>query len=348
MPSLVEVWSRVALYMSRDVLDRRYLALHGGEISAGKGREIVSHLAQAREYFESAATAGPLVRPLLQYYGVLGLARALILFRVPAARESNLVPRHGLKATLQGNELAELQLTIQRGTFDELLEATGNTQAFSADYMPMSNAFASTFTRYRSLEQRLVRPALDGTFTLATFVARIPQLKDVYEEALHRPASCHAVSVTIWTPETYTLLHVRDGRFAVPILEEFKTRLRLPTGAGPGKITSVAGLGGLDITIPHTSLEVMLASLPPLVGTGFSDTFVIEPYPDGWSINPLAFLFVGSFLLSTLVRYHATRWTALLNHEKGDALMPVLERLYRVIEAEFPARALEEFERPHD
>ncbi len=91
-------WSRLSLYQSRDLLEERYKERHGGTPSDGKCREIASHLIQGGQYFAAAQSAGDLARPLLLYYGVLALTRALILFADKAARETTLAEAHGLAA----------------------------------------------------------------------------------------------------------------------------------------------------------------------------------------------------------------------------------------------------------
>jgi hypothetical protein len=39
--------------------------------------------------------------------------------------------------------------------------------------------------------------------------------------------------------------------------------------------------------------------------------------------------------MSMLVRYYPTRWARLLGHEKGDHLLPVLERMQGLLQSEF-------------
>ncbi len=72
--TLEEAWSRLSLFHTVDVLERRYGSLHTADLDESKAREIASHLIQAREYFSSAAGAGALIRPLLLYYSVLAFA----------------------------------------------------------------------------------------------------------------------------------------------------------------------------------------------------------------------------------------------------------------------------------
>jgi hypothetical protein len=54
----------------------------------------------------------------------------------------------------------------------------------------------------------------------------------------------------------------------------------------------------------------------------------------------------ASNALSTLVRYHPTRWARLVSGEKGDRLLPVIERLRSLIQSDFVRLLLIELERP--
>src|SRR5258708_30623375 len=117
-----EGWSRLSLFLSRDILKRRYRERHGGDMSATKAREIISHLEQARQYFTSAESAGVLAEPLEQYYGVLAFSRAIALYLNFSLRETSLKPGHALRASLPSDGCIEdIQLDVQGGTFAELL-----------------------------------------------------------------------------------------------------------------------------------------------------------------------------------------------------------------------------------
>ena len=90
-------WARLSIYESTDLVRDLFFRRHGRELSSGKAREIVSAVAQGREYFSAAKEAGLLVCPLLQYYGVLSLSRALILLLNRSFRETSLPQAHGLE-----------------------------------------------------------------------------------------------------------------------------------------------------------------------------------------------------------------------------------------------------------
>ena len=132
----MDSWARLSLYESTDLVRGLFQQRHGRAANAEKAREIVSTVAQGREYFVAAAAAGLLVRPLLQYYGVLSLCRGLILLLSQNMRETSLPQAHGLSSVGWGAKLSvetwrppELEVRINNGTFLSMLESTQNSDS---------------------------------------------------------------------------------------------------------------------------------------------------------------------------------------------------------------------------
>lgn len=337
-----DAWSRLALFLSRDVLERRYKERHGGSLSARKATEIISHLAQAREYFAAAESSGTLVRPLLQYYGVVGFARALILYDSPRAREATLRSAHGLRATWNGNaDLGDLEITTSNGTFHELLEATRNTER------PSIEVRHPTFSLPSEIEVpvSLPAPAVDMKVSLLDLLSRMPSMHGVFEEALQTRAHCHHASIASDADGLSTAIAVSPGRFAFPPAQELRDALGLPaTVAAQGGGTGVLP-PPVELTVTRTPPGSLTDGLPALLRSKtWGHAYVVEPVSPGWCLSTLSGIFVGSYVLSILVRYHATRWAALANHEKGDRWFPVLEQLRDVVQARFPELILAELD----
>jgi hypothetical protein len=334
--SSTEAWNRLSLFLSRDILKRRYRERHGGELSTAKAMEIISHLDQARQYFLSAESAGVLAGPLEQYYGVLAFSRAIILYLNTSLRETSLKPGHGLRASLPGDGcVEEIQLEVQGGTFDELLNASRNAELASWD-----EPRPGLITIQQQVVRTLTRPPVDGKFSLIDLLSRIPDLRQHLEEALSGPAHCHtgrvhmllmSLGVTVW----------RD-RFDLPPLEALADSL------GIGLFTS-------KMTTPNQSAEFrvqigngqnVVDFLPNMFTSISGEHYLVENFPDGWSLSELASYFAASHVLSMLVRYYPSRWARLANHEKGDRLMPVLERMRSLIQSEFVRLAMWALEAP--
>jgi hypothetical protein len=331
-----ETWSRLALFQSRDVLERRYRSHHGGELSAGKADEIIAHLQQARQYFSSAESAGVLAGPLEQYYGVLAFARAIALYRGPRQRESTLKRSHGLEAFIpDGGASEDIQMRVTDGTFYELLEATSNSETISVD-----EPFPGRETKSQRYIRQLIPPQLETRFSLLDLLSRIPGVKEHFEQAFDTVARCH-----------YGRVHFFQGSFSsvvwrgdFPLLPVEKLRQSL--GIGPGAVATVGPNESVDFRTQICPGAHLPDHFPNAIELQNTAHVFLERYPDGWSLNRITSYYAASHAMSMLVRYHPTRWTKLAQHAPGDKLMPVLDRLRNLIQRDYVRLGLQELERP--
>ena len=336
--SVEERWSRLSLFMSRDILERRHRALHGLQISAGKANEIIAHLEQAQQYFKSSELAGVLAGPLEQYYGVLAVARAIVLFRKAEAREATLRKSHGLGAVLPGTgNIEDIALTISEGTFSELLDATKNSELVTVDEV----AGLGPTGAQREFVVQLPRPGVGTVLSLVDLLSRIPSLRGHFESAMARPACCYGGRLFQWM-NTLTLQLYRE-QFDLPDPEALRKALNISTQAtvtvSPGSQPGVrfdmrAALGErLDKYLPYT------------IQSSMGSHTAVEYFSGRWGLSELAMYFAASHVLSMLVRYHPTVWAALVSHATGDQLLPVLQRMRGLVQSEFVQLGLWELER---
>lgn len=90
-------WNRLSLYESGDLARSLLRERHHRRPNESRSKEIAAHITQGRLYFEAAEQAATLIRPLLLYYGVLALSRAVVLFSDGSRREAALSEGHGLE-----------------------------------------------------------------------------------------------------------------------------------------------------------------------------------------------------------------------------------------------------------
>ena len=333
--SVEEIWSRLGLFQSRDVLERRYKAHHGGELSAGKADEIIAHLQQARQYFRSAESAGVLAGPLEQYYGVLAFARAIVLYREPRAREATLKRSHGLEAVIPaGGSPEDIQINVTEGSFYELLVATSNSETLAVD-QPSPGQITDT----HRFEQMFPTPALGARFTLTDLVSRIPGVKEHYEQAFGALAHCHYGRAHIFQGSFGTTIW--PGELGLPEPEKLRTSLGISSSA----CATITPNGSVEFRIQIKPGETLTNYLPSVVELASTAHVFVERFPGDWALSRIAAYFAASHAMSTLVRYHPTRWGKLINHAPGDKLMPVLDRLRSLIQEDFVRLGLRELER---
>lgn len=193
-----EAWSRLLLFESRDHASRLYREKHGREMSAQKAHEVNSAFAQGREYFAAADAAGELVSPLLQYYGVVALARGTILFARTEARERSLAQSHGIKVLgwegLDGGDasrLDTLRLRVTNGTFRDLAVTTNNRCLEWVD----ADMHGTWFIGAVHADVARRPPPTDSEMTVRDLLRRIPALADLCDEIFEERSACHNATV---------------------------------------------------------------------------------------------------------------------------------------------------------
>ena len=90
-----ELWAALRILKSPDVGLSRLRALHGSAIDNAAFRRISAYLTQAEAYYLSADAMSPESRPLVAYYFVLNLTKALLTCLQPSLTSSGRV-LHGL------------------------------------------------------------------------------------------------------------------------------------------------------------------------------------------------------------------------------------------------------------
>lgn len=332
-----DAWSRFGLYRSRDVLERRYFARHGRALSAEKANEIIAHFEQGQQYFTSALSAGVLAGPLEQYYGVLAIARGMILFLTPIAREATLKKSHGLRATLApDSQIEDIRIVVEEGTFREFLDATKNVERVTVDVPAASFSPRTPFVVVRSIPA----PPASASFSMLDLIARIPGVRRQFEEAFGTAACCFSCRV-FWLMNMLRI-DIRWDRADLPPQETLAKLLSIHPRAAPQG--SEAGTAKFAVVLAEG--ESLYSMVPHVVDAVDSDEqTIVAPFSGGWALSELASYFAAAHALSMLVRYHPTRWARLLSHEKGDRLLPVLEHLQNLLHTEFIKLVLWELER---
>ncbi len=72
-------WQLLFSLESRDIAAKWHLQITGRKLNARRAKEINSSAKQAREFFRNAENSNDSVRPLLTFYGVASLSRAVVL-----------------------------------------------------------------------------------------------------------------------------------------------------------------------------------------------------------------------------------------------------------------------------
>lgn len=344
----MDSWARLSLYESTDLVRGLFQQRHGRELNAEKAREIVSAISQGREYFSAASEAGLLVRPLLQYYGVLSLSRGLILLLSHNLRETALPQAHGLSSVDWGNMLAadarrpaELQVKVGNGTFLTLLDRTDNSDLSVVFTGPYPNQII--FPRTRATEG-----LIGATFTFQQVLSRVSELRDIYERSFCHCASNYRAFVFTLSAETQSDIDIFNGRHGLPPEQQIREELAVPDDA-PLQSTEQHNFLPPELHLRYRLLHPQGTSfiglLPQIENLPDGSMSIIAPFATGLSISRIGRFFLLSFYLGTLARYHPTSWLAIMqSRQKGDFMLPLIRESMNAIQQHFPGLIMNELE----
>jgi hypothetical protein len=339
-------WAELAVFESSDLIKRFYHRRHHLELNSTKAREITTALVQGRQYFNEVRSAGDLARPLLLFYGVVALTRALILFLQPTAKEENLSQSHGLNAQGWQQTLAsgirhvpDLQIEVTGGTFSELANATKRTDRTQVYKAPYPSTVTVTKVENDPMD-------VGWSFTVRELLARIPDLHNLYEEAFDEFAACRMTLVFLLLglgPYQTSFTVPRTRRGLVP-----EDRVRQDLQLGAENLMHSANdnfLGNVEnwhVQQPRDSEQALLDHLPDLMNDAAENTFVIPRMANAPKLSRLLMLYALSYATGMLARYYPSKWVTLLTGGPGDFSYPLLAAGIRLVEDVFPSMALAE------
>jgi hypothetical protein len=317
-------WRRLVDFESHDLVKRTYKKLHGRELSTATANDITALFAQGKEYFRNADNAAVSVRPLLQYYGVLAINRALIVLLSRSRALSTLKPGHGLEVTgwqetmAKGlRQLGDLTVTIRAGTFLDLLEATGNRSPLRANSSRIN------------WQVSFVLPKAGAAFNLYSLVRAVPDLRDEFGR---------------WTGETPVFAVVnscQSNEAAKEVCFAFEkeitaeaSKLLFPSAMVGKEIPS-----GKSATVPDSFTPAIEQSFDRPFGIG--DPEILPPIAPDVGLNTVGKLTALAYFLGMLVRYFPSTWMALGRSQPGDAIYPVVNRISELTQHRYPEAVLD-------
>ena len=332
-----DTWEILGFYESRDLLHRTYEERFGQSPRSNKVEEITYHLAQGREYFSSAKQSALLVRPLLLYYGVLALSRALILFLDTSKRERGLKHGHGVdipnwKDVLHReckeqsiNKLAELKLKFVKGTFTDLSQATKNEE--QAEFV-----WINTYRIWQENGTTELEPEYE--VTVKEVLARIQDIAHSFTVTFKEPSCCYPAIISGSSEQI--AVHVSN--------EHVRRNLELPNMDILSK-SEICEIFPMFRDAKQDSNEAYwfrgsCDELPPIRNDQQGNAFLVAPLSNECVLSSLSFLYLISYATGMLARYYPSQWGRLMHGSKGDWLFPLIKSVLTVVEERFPELTL--------
>lgn len=317
---------------SRDLTRQWFQRLHERELNARRAREINAASRQAREYFRNAGNSDYSVRPLLTFYGVASLSRALILLFKRDGGEEGLTSGHGLRTIDWGNvlsgrlfpglkSLGDLKIEIRSGLFLDLLEATENTTALHVNSSGIDWSLGYTI------------PDKGDKVSLVDVFNRVPGLKQDYVDGALNPRCASVNKMTYAEEEGFSAKVKRDS---FTDFEELYAEMGYNISHDQKWCDVTCNSGTLHKNPPllvNNYIKKTFGSIPGL--------HMAAPFPSGMNLSQLGLVYLISFSLGMLVRYYPTHWISLIQGSTGDALWPTINRAQNLVESHYPELVIE-------
>lgn len=329
---LHEIKQQLLHLENRDIIRKWFYKIHHRTLPTSKAMEINSAARQSSEYFKNAASSNYIVRPLLTFYGINSLSRAIVLLLKANGGENTLKNGHGLSVKEWNNTLyigniesslnhiGSLKISTCKGLFTELVEAIknqvmihtcGSTVDWSIPYNIPSSGIVLTLkdliSRIPDFENELENIDLDKKY------CSVNQLSFNHNDGFN----CKVHSLPKYL-ESYFL---SNGYIYNGIINEHEVKCDSKTFCSNTPL------------FLHKYVNKAFNAIPQL--------YIVEPFENNICYSEIAICYMVGYILGMLVRYYPTHWNALVNGSSGDVYWPVLNRAQHYVENVFPELIIE-------
>jgi YaaC-like protein len=321
-----EVWQSLLSLESQEFVKNLFNRIFKNNLNTRRAKEINSSAKQAREYFRNASNSSFSVRPLLVFYGVSSLSRALTLLMTKNGGEEGLTAGHGLTTENWSNELSgnlntalkkigNLKVKTTSGLFTDFINGTGNIMTFH-----IRSSGVDWISNYPL-------PPQEQTITFSQLISRLPDLAQDFKQ-LGENALYSSINELTYTDNGLKCKVRRKD------LEPFNNWF-----LENGYEVNDAG----DWTTIKCNSEIFESQRPQFVHSYVQKTFgsipalfISKPFDNNVRYSQLGITFLASYFLGMMVRYYPTQWTQLINGGVGDNYWPIINRLQGYVEESFP------------
>jgi hypothetical protein len=314
-----KIWNYLREFESKELIKEYILKKYDYKINSGKAYEICAAFKQGRSYFRSALNADISVKPLLQYYGIVSLSRALILILNKESRENNIKPSHGLKIKnwseiSKSGKFENIILKPNFGTFTELIKATNNKT-----YLRAASGGINWHVEYVYLEEKL-------EFNLKELSYSFPDLKKSAEAWL---------GLEIPSVKLNTLKHINkterelvvEGKADYKVIFPDLIFKNLRIEDNENGITS-------KINYNFPPAPHLTQKWDGILGIG--DPYLIPPFNNLLFLNDISKMYAASFVFGTISRYYPSTWNDINSGLKNDRILPFAINLLDFIQIKYP------------
>ncbi len=330
-----DTWQRLLSLESREIVAMWFTKIHGRELNARRAKEITAAAKQAREFFRNSHASDNSVKPLLTFYGVASLARALTLLLRRDGGEECLTRGHGLETIEWSKQLSgDLSAGLAALTGLKIRTCAG----LFLDLAQQTNNRMSMHVRSDAVDWRLnyVLPNTGDEILFGDLTARLPDLSKEHKILGVEPLYASLNEIAYDTSSGVNI-KVADKGF-----KAFENAY-VTAGYAIAESDHVSILTGDTNLFSKQTPQFMHAYVNKMFGA-IPNLFLVSPMPGGNKYSQLCMTYMVAFVLGMLARYFPTHWVSLSQGDKGDALWPTLNQAHRVAAESFPELVAEMIE----
>jgi hypothetical protein len=327
-----EIWQQLLSLESREITSKWFKEIHGRELNARRSKEINSAAKQAREYFRNAAQSNYSVRPLLTFYGIASLSRALLLLLKKDGGEESLRGGHGLETVNWINAMS--------GEVAKSLENLGglrirNCRGLFSDFATQTDNRISIHVHSSAVDWHICYdvPKVGSELTLQDLLSRMPDL----EKDFANISSCARYSAV------NEMKYTAESGFRAKVRKDQLSSFRNYYESAGYSLTDEA-----DWVVLTADGETFSKSLPLFIHSYVHKNFglipalyISMPFQEEARYSQLCITYMVSYVLGMLVRYYPTHWMSLSQGDKGDQWWPAINRSQQIVEQSFPELVIE-------
>lgn len=333
-------WQFLSRYKSKSFVESKLASelVNNSQLVSIKAEQISAMMTQTEKYFSSAKVASPEIKPLIIYYGMVGLAKILILsgdnaFTLSALDSGNDAHgSHGLTVKPGRGNTLDQQIRDGSGIFDEFCYVASDSSSRNGSglFNLMRSCYASTEITKRT------------RISIKELLARIPELYKQYIAQFGEASKTWGCSASFEALGNPIQRIVFEDWFYVTQRGNQQESYRETIERVFPDVTSLYRQEGQEdmfvLNSPATSVDDYIF---------VSDLLTLEHYAiarfNNFSLTDIDIHFLFMFMLSNLVRYRQDKWAKLLNRvDNGEYYL--VEQFISVAETKFPLLILQELD----
>jgi YaaC-like Protein len=319
----------------------------GFEPNTAQSKDISVCLSQGRELLQSARQAGLRVRPLIAFYAMHSLAKAVALAYGRPKRLIDFPAAHGLRDLpgIHSSSVEDIKIAVtKQGIFQSFVEALRLTTGFPIQHMQGAHCWAPLPTS--SSED------LEGLeVTLKDLFARLPGVGDFFRLAFGEPpwiarASSRIDRLSSDRSKLSILLWVEASGITTDWARSLNPKLQQwgVIDSNSNRVTfSNFPPNANYINIEEEMAKLLLPIEPllfPMEITANGEAVILGSFSN-LTLPDLAIQYMVSFLLSSIARYRPELWDGFVGASSKDSKYRVIvEKFFDLMFERYPLQIL--------